>query len=127
MTLFFLSHVDVTILRLSLWNIESLGLDEELLKAQEWTACYNRLFCLSDVWNRCFPRLVPTVEDEAVPEGKPQEEIKENQHPDGMFARCKTKAEAVSCGFIVEKYKNFYILVSSFYCLAYNKYTIYDN
>jgi len=55
-----------------------------------------------------FPRLVPTVEDEAVPEGKPQEEIKENQHPDGMFARCKTQAEAVSCGFIVEKYKNFY-------------------
>ena len=25
-----------------------------------------------------------------------------------MFARCKTQPEAVSCGFIVEKYKNFY-------------------
>lgn len=63
-----------------------------------------------------------------------------------MFSRCKTQPEAVSCGFIVEKYKNFYencdvvmiimtikiaftfyILVCSFYCLAYNKYTIYDN
>jgi len=52
------------------------------------------------------------VEDEAALEGKPQEEIKENQQPDGMFTRClcKTQPQAVYFGFIVESYKNFIVV-----------------
>jgi len=59
-----------------------------------------------------FSRSVPTVEDEAAPEGKPQEEIMESQPLDGMFTRClcTTQPQAVYFGFIVEKYKNSFVI-----------------
>lgn len=51
------------------------------------------------------------MEDEAAPEGKPQDEIKENQQPDGMFTLCLCKLLwVVYCGFNIEKHKNFIII-----------------
>lgn len=52
------------------------------------------------------------MEDEAAPEGKPQDEIKENQQPDGMFTLClcTTQSQVVYCGFNIEKHKNFIVI-----------------
>ena len=79
------------------------------------------------------------MEEEAAPEGKPEEEIKENQQPDGMFTQClcTTQTRAVDFWFIVEKCKSFsescylvvvirittiaftkHILLCSFHCLV---------
>ena len=92
----------------------------EKLQSQDITACYNHLFCVYLVIEITVFRSVPTVEDEAAPEGKPQDEIKENQQPDGMFTQClcTTRPQVVYCGFIIEKHKNFIVLLrllSSYY------------